>query len=657
MAENSLGKKTYLPETRLNHLSIDEILDDVLEEIPEMDTISRPQRWQFFIFPLLAFLVIITLPLTLSFITFRSTNPPLDRDLPYQSLERFILGLTVEDLNSKRKEIIVKDQTIRRLQQQLGKIDETLGLVHQLVDESLDARKQALKAETEAILGDERIRLTALGRSDTEIEQALARLETRLKADFEKQMDAFESQEMSLYQDRIETMKSERKTLETALNTAVEERKALAKTLKASEEALAEESALGNHQKTISESMIAKELDKHRTRRDEESYWLNELANQYLSLLTALEVRDYQSADNHLKALKSLFDDERISALPGYAPRNKADRELVRFLESYVAAHQESGQDQLLTELLMLVEQTEEHLESGRLQEASIGWERVQALWPLLRKVIDGSRATRETIIARDIRRYASLAGLSLDTGDLDSADLVWEAGLDEIPDPIGNEILDWWRKRLDEEARLLASRDRELRNIVVDYEAEITSGEEKRRLLESEITALQAALDDGKKAALADQETPEPLPVSVEPQIVVRYEPDPETERLLAEAENKIEALETKVAELEQTLASAAEERKPDPENSSSIWRPYGVVSQIQGNTLIIENIAGTIPSPGKELRIMRSLGEDRVIHLADGLILEANATRAVGSLSAAASGAEVYGSPQVNDLVYITN
>ena len=85
--------------------------------------------------------------------------------------------------------------------------------------------------------------------------------------------------------------------------------------------------------------------------------------------------------------------------------------------------------------------------------------------------------------------------------------------------------------------------------------------------------------------------------------------------------------------------------------------WTLYGVIVQILGETLVIEPFGGEVPAAGDSLRVMRSLGEGRVIHLADGIIREAGANRAVGKLSSGASGAEVYGSPRVDDLIYINN
>ena len=124
------------------------------------------------------------------------------------------------------------------------------------------------------------------------------------------------------------------------------------------------------------------------------------------------------------------------------------------------------------------------------------------------------------------------------------------------------------------------------------------------------------------------------------------------ETERTLQAANLRIGELEETVAQLERNLAAAR-----TTEAEAAKWTLYGVIVQILGETLVIEPFGAEVPAAGDALRVMRSLGEGRVIHLADGIIREAGANRAVGKLSSDASGAEVYGAPRVDDLIYINN
>jgi hypothetical protein len=130
-----------------------------------------------------------------------------------------------------------------------------------------------------------------------------------------------------------------------------------------------------------------------------------------------------------------------------------------------------------------------------------------------------------------------------------------------------------------------------------------------------------------------------------------------------LAAAERRIAELELLVTDLETRLAMAPPQTVPaqpaetsQPVPQASRWRPYGTVDEIQANnTVIVRPQIDRIPLKGTEVRVMRSVGGDRVIHLADGIIEEAGAARAVVRLSSASEGAEIYGMPRTSDLIYL--
>ena len=124
-------------------------------------------------------------------------------------------------------------------------------------------------------------------------------------------------------------------------------------------------------------------------------------------------------------------------------------------------------------------------------------------------------------------------------------------------------------------------------------------------------------------------------------------------SEERLAEVEQIISDLEREIADLETRLADS--NTFVDTGEMAIQWRLYGVIVQIRGEILVIEPLTNQIPPTGSEIRVMRSLGKDRVIHLADGSILEANATRATSRLSSVSNGAQNYGSPEIDDLIYV--
>ena len=685
MAENSLQKKYPLDPDTVSRGSVDGLLDDVLEEIPEIDTVGPSGLKQIILFPMAALLIIVLVPLLLSISVFRGTNSPLARDFPYDSLEGYLLGVAMEDISAQRQELNEKDLTIRRLQEQLGNLDGTLVLVGSLVDEALMAREQTLKAETEAILSEERIRLESLEYSEEEMEQSLNRLRRSLDEDFEDKMVEFESRQMSVYQSRIDSIRAERESLERALNAAVEERKALAKALEESEDQVLSDYTGNAGFRTAEAEGVEADLELLIETRKTENYWLDELANQYVELLTALNVQDHGAAEQHLDALESLFTDERIAEIPGFTVRNEADKELVRFFRAYVGARDQSGVEDLITESLILIEQAREHTRAGRLQEASVGWERVAALWPLMDSAIAGSRDTRETVMARDIRRYANLAGRSLDTGDTGDADQIWRAGLEQVPDPMGVELLSWWNRRTADRIRRQENREADFTSTIIDYENRLSALDTEYRELLSDLTAMRAAVTERNlleaREDAAQRETEEDLrsarvriaeleqslsdrdkelaalQESMDESVREPADTGQDMNRALAAREQELDAANLRISELERALAllerNLAESRTAEAEAAK--WTLFGVIVQILGDTLVIEPFGDESPVAGEQLRVMRSLGGDRVIHLADGVFLEAGPTRAVGSLSSGASGAEIYGSARVDDLIYV--
>lgn len=654
MAENSLKKNNNLISDEKPRRSSDGILDDILEEIPEMDSVGRSGWLQIILFPIAALLLITIIPLLLSFTAFRQTNASLSRDFPYESIESELLNNAIEDINAKREELTQKDLTIRRYYAQLENLQNTLDLVHQLVDETLQTRELALQAEIETILIDERARLEAQGYTEGAVERNLERLKSSLDSDYENKMDEFISTEMAVYQERLDEIQSEKGYLEKALETAVEERKALAQTLEESEIEVLTRLHDSRERETTG---VDADLEILKEERYAENYWLDELANQYLNLFDALAVRNSDAARSHLSALEDLFSDERIAELPGIAARNEADREIIRFLAAYIATREDSGLEELVTESRMLIGQAEDHAAAGRLQEASLGWQRIGTLWPLMEQAMAGSRETDDRNTAREVRRYTTLAEMSLSTGDSAGAALVWEAGMDRIPDPVGTEVRLWWEKWTNTEEQLKLSRDKEFEAVIISYESSLSRDRAEREELLRDIEAVRSENRRLIAEAESTAEIPDPIVTPpAEPEI--QYIENPKTEEELTAAREQIERLELEIKDLEARLAEDSapitSEREP---TAATQWHLYGVVVQIVGDTLIIEPMTNILPSRGEELRIMRSLSEDRVIHLADGIILEANETRAVGALSSGTSGAEVYGSPRVEDLVYITH
>ncbi len=671
MSKNSLEKNfTSLPDEK-PHRSSDGILEDVFEEIPEMDSVGRSGTWQNLLLPLAAVLVIILVPLLLSLTVFRKTDAPLARDFPYISLENVLLQNAVQEIETNRIELNEKDLTIRRYEDRIQTMDSNLQIMQELVEGSLELREEALRSELEKILLEERTRLSALGQTDAEVDRALERLKNGLDSDYEDRMEDFRARELGTYQSRIDTMKSERNNLMKALETAVEERKALAETLVRSESVLLATVYDQPDYSGSENTKVSADLEILGNIGRTQNYWLDELANQYLGLFDALSINNIEGAKSHIMALESMFSNEMISSLPGFDARNEADQEIVRFMSSYLSGQEGTDLENLLVETRNLIDLAESHAEEGRLFEASQSWERVEKLWPLMGEAIIGSRATRNISSAREIRRYANLADISLKSGDYESAALIWESGLERLPSPLGEEINQWGKSWNESESRRRTRISTGTTAMILEYEEKIDALNNETETMIAEHDARINRINSATIGKVLEYE--EKLNLEATEKEVLRNQiielnleasqsetvntMDQELMASLASAEIRIRDLELTIRTLEEKLAKNEIEEKTAEvvRPTTTQWRIYGTIVQIVGDTLVIEPMSDILPSVGSDVRIRRSLGGDRVIHLADGFLLEVNPARAVASISSSTSGAEVYGSPQVEDLVYI--
>ena len=121
----------------------------------------------------------------------------------------------------------------------------------------------------------------------------------------------------------------------------------------------------------------------------------------------------------------------------------------------------------------------------------------------------------------------------------------------------------------------------------------------------------------------------------------------------------SELDAAQLRIAELERLVAeleSRETAERTRPGQSTLKWAPYGVIKQVTGESLVVEPLGPQNPGKDTLVRIMRSLGGDRAIHLADGIIVEANESRAVIRMLSRSEGSESYSTPRINDMVYLS-
>ncbi len=636
MEKNTLENNIQDPDRELDF--------EVLEEIPEVGSENRSDKIQLVLLPLLALIIIAAVPLILSFTIIRKSDVTINKDFPYSSIESPLLQSAVEEVKSKRREIDLKDVEIRQYQNRVLQLDDKLKLLQGVMEETLQIKKENLLDKIDSILSEERSRLEALGSSEEQINQVLDRLKTSLDSRYDSEIAAFRSGEMTAYKRRLEGLQEEKTTLETALNNAVSERQTLAVTLKADESELL--AGLYNEKDftEIINAGIDTDLEILRETKIAENFWLEELANQYLGLIDAITARDYIRADTHLRALENLFSGSATAEIPGIKARNEADRELLRFFSAYLTSLEVDDPSALFAESKLLVDLALSHIAAGRYQEADIAWRKLNANWPLMNQATHGFLKTYSELVAIDVNRYAELSESSLKSGNYQSASSSWISGLEHVPDPVGVIIKEFWQLWENTTNLRLAEKDQTaLSALAREKEESAARYDTLRRVL---------VLSEREKQALSRQiEAAETRAASAEAiaETAVSRADSAEAEAIRSENEDKtIQTLEDRIAELETLLAENEAAITFVPETSSR-WHLYGVITMVSGEGFIIKPLINQIPETGSDIRVMKSTGEDRVIHIADGYIASANATRAVIRLS------DVFNTPKTDDLIYI--
>jgi len=658
------------------------VVDDVFTSIPEVEGRRRSGLLPLILVPLAALALLSGLGLLLIRNISGSESMAAFGEIPLSGVENAIVRAALEDLQDKRIELNRKDAEIRRYQDRILDLDRRLRMLQDLMDETLQLKERDLLQEIELILTEERNRLEGLGRDDEQIERALERLRDNLDSEYDAKMVAFRNEELRIYEDRLETLQAERETLRQALDVTIRERLALAQTLETEESDLLsrlyeEKEALGARTAGIRE-----DLEILRESQTAQNYWLDELAGSYLNLLDAVALRDRPAADRALSALNELFTDEAIAELPGIEPRNAADREILRFFEAYVETLESDDLQALITDSRRLADQAEDNARSGRWQEAEVSWRRLGALWALMDRAMQGRMEARARLLAADLDRYGSQGDESWDAGEVDDARAAWSSGLERIPDPVGREVRSLWnrldeaslRKSLEGEEALLTAfalereetaramqelrraEDRRRRDLAAAYEDRLAEQERDSAASRAGLQARIADLEEELAGARSEIRGLKDAAASADSGSTAA---EASAARDLIDAlaaENA--ALANRIDELEQEMAERdAAAEAMNRERASVRWQLYGVIVQRLGDILVVEPLTDQRPAAGAPMRVMRSVGTEQVYHLADGVVVEAGQNRATARVSSVTEGAEIYGTPKVDDLVYVTS
>lgn len=617
---------------------------DILYAPPDFRAgVVRPKR-RGWVFPVLvvgiSLIVTFLVPWLIGVRFFQDRDPKEVTPTEYESFEGRILAEFRQD---KEAEISVKDDQIRRYQERILGLDQRLRLMEGVIQETLDVKESALLDEVESILSDERAQLRAAGRTEAEIAREIESLKSRLDADTEAQLAEFEKENLALYEERLVDLRSERDAIVTAMEETAREREILARTLKEEEEELVtrlyqeKENLAGETTRIRADMAVLEEA------RRLETLWLTQLASSYRNLLSSLATEDWSAALSYAGALEELLDREEIVALPGVAPRQEADRELIRFLKSYVEASAEGDLVAKMTEARRFVADGENHAAAGRLVEAEESWRRAIAALPVIERAAVGREETRNALLAAYVEGLGREAEALLAAGDERGAVAAWEAGIEAIPEPLravlGEYLESWetWKSRSVAESEALIAE-----MIVAEREAAVMERDEETRRLKDD-----AALREGELVRENDG---------------LRLRLNGALERVYS-LEARIAAANAEIAALSGTAVSetppTADPGKVEPlviyRDLPSETRLFGVVLSVLGDIVIVEPLSSYVPEDDSKAAVMRRRGEELIAEIAVGVVYEASTGIARVRITGPGSGALPGETPDVDDLIYV--
>jgi hypothetical protein len=382
-----------------------------------------------------------------------------------------------------------------------------------------------------------------------------------------------------------------------------------------------------------------------------ESLWLTQMASTYRKILSSLATEDWTAALSYSEALESLLDKEEIVALPGVAPRQEADRELIRFLKSYAEASAEGDLVAKMTEARRFVADGENHVAAGRLVEAEESWRRALAALPVIERAANGRDETRNALLSAYVEGLGREAEDLLAAGDEIGAVAAWEAGIDAIPEPLGSAVAGYlgswesWNSRTIAETEALVAE-----MVVAEREAALMGQDEAMRKLRDD-----SAVREGKL---------------VQENEALRLRLNGAQERIYT-LQVRITAAEEEIAGLSRALAAGSDGEttvgiepvpRTDPVEPLVIYRDFpaekklfGVVLSVLGDIVVIEPLSSYVPEDDTQATVMRRRGEDHIAEIAVGVIYEASTGIARARITASGSGALPGETPDVDDLIYI--
>lgn len=234
------------------------------------------------------------------------------------------------------QELRDRDQAILDAQKKLQALSEQQQQLRDQSDSAIKAKQQALTADFEAKLSQEKANLQKQGLSAAVEAQRLRDFQEARQRELDRELAAARQQadaQLAAQQKSLAALGSQ---YQNDLDTARQQREQIQNDSLKKEADLRNQYAQGLQAAQTAKAAVAEELARLRAQREKEQLVLDQILAGYARVNTALQQQDLAEARNGLDALRAYLDDPSVASLPTIQKRRPVELFLIDSLADLV---------------------------------------------------------------------------------------------------------------------------------------------------------------------------------------------------------------------------------------------------------------------------------------------------------------------------------
>ena len=253
-----------------------------------------------------------------------------------------------------------KEREIAEIERQLAQVEAEREQIRSEAQARLETRESELRAEFEAALEAERVRLAAQNLTDSERAELLAAFRGQRQAELEQNIAQMERDALVELRAREDALAALAGEYESILDATLAQREALEAQLQA--EIRRREAELSGER-----AAAARQLDELRAQHDQRQLVLDQILGFYSQVRDSLGRGSYEETTRHLASLREYLNTAPVSSMPELQRRRGVELFLVSTLEDRVARARSAGsaETQLLVESASMISRVGTLIEAG----------------------------------------------------------------------------------------------------------------------------------------------------------------------------------------------------------------------------------------------------------------------------------------------------